>query len=104
MSDGQRGEKGVLASTLHLTDDQIASLTPGRPPMVGAVVNGPLTPERLADLPVASTPSPCATSGFARYDRDDARYTDDERASATSEASLDFTATGLLAFALTARG
>ena len=29
VSDGQRGEKGVLASTLHLTDDQIAKVKAG---------------------------------------------------------------------------
>ncbi|MGW4945627.1 glycoside hydrolase family 9 protein [Actinoplanes sp. NPDC004185] len=86
--------------------DQIAGLTTGSPApgMTGAVVNGPNKAERIHELIETGRDSACATEGFAAYDRDDVHYTDDEQVSATTEPSIDFTATGMLAFALTARG
>ena len=85
--------------------DQIASLTEGSPApgMAGAVVNGPNRSERIQELAGQGKESGCSTADFAEFDRDDARYTDDELVSATTEPSIDFTATGMLAFALTAR-
>jgi endoglucanase len=86
--------------------DQIASLTTGSPApgMTGAVVNGPNKAERIDELIRREGRNPCSTTSFAAFDRDDAHYTDDEQVSANTEPSIDFTATGMLAFALTARG
>jgi hypothetical protein len=86
--------------------DQIASLTPGSPApgMAGAVVNGPNKAERIHELIRQKSRKPCSTTSFEAYDRDDAHYVDDEQVSANTEPSIDFTATGMLAFALTARG
>jgi endoglucanase len=85
--------------------DQIASLTAGAAAsgMVGAVVNGPNAAKRIHELIADPSPSPCGSDTFAVYDRDDTHYTDDVRVSANTEPSIDFTATGLLAFALTAK-
>jgi hypothetical protein len=84
--------------------DQIASLTApgGGLSMTGAVVNGPNTAARIRELLPEAATSPCATGQFGPYNRADADYVDDVRVSANSEPSIDFTATGLLAFALTA--
>ena len=73
--------------------DQIATLTPGV--LAGAVVNGPNDATRVEDL-LTGDPS----SSFTDFDRPDAMYVDDLRISATNEPSIDFTATGLLAFVL----
>lgn len=86
--------------------DQIATLA-GNPEttagMVGAVVNGPNHADRVHAILADPRPSPCASNTFAPFDRDDTHYVDDMRVSANNEPSIDFTATGLLAFALTAR-
>ena len=88
--------------------DQIATLAGSPavgPGMVGAVVNGPNTADRVRRLltEAGGTPGRCSTDDFARFDRDDAHYVDDSRVSANSEPAIDFTATGLLAFALIAQ-
>ena len=81
--------------------DQIADLTKEES---GGVVNGPNTAERVRELAVAARPSVCTTGKFAPFDRGDAGYTDNVSVSATTEPAIDFTATGLYAFTLTARG
>ncbi|GAA2503181.1 glycoside hydrolase family 9 protein [Winogradskya humida] len=83
--------------------DQIASLAGTSARMTGAVVNGPNDADRVHELLDDPEPSPCATGSLAAFDRDDAHYVDDTRVSATNEPSIDFTATGLLAFALISR-
>ncbi|GIF15440.1 hydrolase [Actinoplanes teichomyceticus] len=80
--------------------DQIATLT--RTPMTGAVVNGPNTAERVESLELAQARTLCSAGAYTRFDRPDAQYLDDMRISATNEPSIDFTATGMLAFALAA--
>ncbi|MFC3992895.1 glycoside hydrolase family 9 protein [Actinoplanes siamensis] len=80
--------------------DQIGTLT--GTPVTGAVVNGPNTAGRVESLEDEAPGSLCSRRSYAEFDRDDAQYTDDMRVSATNEPSLDFTATGMLAFALTA--
>jgi hypothetical protein len=83
--------------------DQIASLAANPATglgMVGAVVNGPNSADRVRELLDDPRPSPCANGDFTAFDRNDAHYVDDMRISATNEPSIDFTATGLLAFAL----
>ena len=86
--------------------DQIATLTRTAATttgMVGAVVNGPNSAGRVHQLLADTEPARCTGDTFTMFDRDDAHYVDDMRISATTEPSIDFTATGLLAFALTAR-
>jgi hypothetical protein len=86
--------------------DQIANLAAGPGTavgMLGAVVNGPNNAARVHELLAGQRPSPCATDAFAAFDRDDTHYVDDMRVSANNEPSIDFTATGLLAFALMAK-
>jgi hypothetical protein len=76
---------------------------PPAPAMTGAVINGPNKADRIHELIKQDRQSPCSTNAFALYDRDDAHDTDDEQVSANTEPSIDFTATSMLAFALTAR-
>jgi endoglucanase len=80
--------------------DQIADLTREES---GGVVNGPNAAERVRELSVAAPPSDCTAGTFAPFDRSDAGYTDSVSVSATTEPAIDFTATGLYAFTLTAR-
>jgi hypothetical protein len=80
--------------------DQIGSLT--RTSMTGGVVNGPNAADRIEFLESQTPVSLCSDGSYAEFDRDDAQYVDDMRVSATNEPSLDFTATGMLAFALAA--
>jgi endoglucanase len=72
----------------HCPQHQVAnltgSLTGGREVLVGGVVNG--------------------RNRFAAFDRADARFLDDVRAWPSVEPAIDFTATGMLAFALAAAG
>ncbi|MBU2669900.1 glycoside hydrolase family 9 protein [Actinoplanes bogorensis] len=83
--------------------DQIATLTRTEVPglsMAGAVVNGPNRADRVRLLQTTNGPATCRNDALARFDRDDVRFTDDSRISANTEPSIDFSATGLLAFAL----
>lgn len=82
--------------------DQIATLTENPTAMLGAVVNGPNKADRVHELLTDPRPSTCAAGSLAQFDRDDAHYVDDMRISANNEPAIDFTATGMLAFALTA--
>ncbi|MGK5684900.1 glycoside hydrolase family 9 protein [Actinoplanes sp. URMC 104] len=85
--------------------DQIATLTrtgAAGLSMAGAVVNGPNSAGRVNELQATSGPVTCRTDAFAAFDRPDAHYADDSRVSANTEPSIDFGATGLLAFALLA--
>ncbi|WP_250008938.1 glycoside hydrolase family 9 protein [Actinoplanes sp. M2I2] len=86
--------------------DQIAGLTETGVEglsMTGAVVNGPNRADRVHELQSTSGPATCRNDAFAAFDRDDAHYADDSRISANTEPSIDFSATGLLAFALMGR-
>ncbi|WP_436523118.1 glycoside hydrolase family 9 protein [Actinoplanes sp. HUAS TT8] len=82
--------------------DQIGTLT--RTSLTGAVVNGPNTAGRVESLEEETPDSLCSDGSYEEFDRDDAQYVDDMRVSATNEPALDFTATGMLAFALAAAG
>lgn len=97
---------GAGGADPRCSHDQIASLTPrvGEPAVAGGVVNGPNTAKRVNEILATDAKSSCVNDAFRAFDRDDARYTDDTLVSATSEPSIDFTATGVLAFALTIRG
>jgi hypothetical protein len=85
--------------------DQIANLTTTAEglSMTGAVVNGPNQADRVNELQATSGPATCRNDAFAEFDRDDTHYADDSRISANTEPSIDFSATGLLAFALMGR-
>ena len=85
----------------HCPEHQAANLT-GRQ-LTGAAVNGPNGASRFAELNRFPTMRTCVTDGFARFDGHDARFLDDVGAWQSVEPADDFTATALLAFALTSR-
>ncbi|MCY1142196.1 glycoside hydrolase family 9 protein [Actinoplanes sp. Pm04-4] len=94
---------GVGTTYPRCPHDQIATLTRTEEPgltMTGAVVNGPNKADRVHELQATSGPATCRNDAFAPFDRDDTHFTDDSRISANTEPSIDFSATGLLAFAL----
>jgi endoglucanase len=93
----------------HCPQHQVAnlagSLTGGRHVLVGAVVNGPNGAENFEDIGIPDGARTCPVDGrnrFAAFDRPDARLLDDVRAWPSVEPAIDFTSTGMLAFALTA--
>jgi endoglucanase len=90
----------------HCPQHQVAnlagSLTGGRRVLVGAVVNGPNGAENFEDIGIPDGARACPVDGrnrFAAFDRADARYLDDVRAWPSVEPAIDFTSTGMLAFA-----
>ncbi len=84
----------------HCPHDQIANLSPaGSLALGGGVINGPNLANRVLELSSTAGPSDCSAGAFAPYDRDDSRYADSVVLSATTEPAIDFTATGLYAFA-----
>jgi endoglucanase len=93
----------------HCPQHQVAnlagSLTGGRDVLVGAVVNGPNGAENFEDLGIPDGARACPVDGrnrFGAFDRPDARFLDDVRAWPSVEPAIDFTSTGMLAFALAA--
>jgi endoglucanase len=95
----------------HCPQHQVAnlagSLTGGRRVLVGAVVNGPNGAENFEDIAIPDGARACPVGGgnrFAAFDRPDARYLDNVRAWPSVEPAIDFTSTGMLAFALEATG
>ncbi|BCJ44728.1 hydrolase [Actinoplanes ianthinogenes] len=78
--------------------DQIGTLTGMS--MTGGVVNGPNAADRVESLERETPETLCSAGSYADFDRPDAQYADDMRVSATNEPSIDFTAAGMLAFAL----
>jgi hypothetical protein len=97
---------GVGSTYPQCPHDQIATLTKGPASglrMTGAVINGPNSADRVHQLLENQETGSCTGGSLVRFDRDDAHYVDDMRISANNEPSIDFTATGLLAFALMAQ-
>jgi endoglucanase len=96
----------------HCPQHQVAnlsgSLTGGRKVIVGAVVNGPNGADNFDDLgtiPDGGKDCPgTGTNPFAPFDRTDSRYLDDVASWPSVEPAIDFTSTGMLAFALSSRG
>ncbi|MCG8919160.1 glycoside hydrolase family 9 protein [Actinokineospora sp. PR83] len=82
-------------------EHQIANLT-GRE-LTGAAVNGPNRADRFTELNRFPTMRPCASEDSTRFDGHGARFVDDVGAWQSVEPADDFTATALLAFALTSR-
>src|SRR4029450_1255969 len=94
----------------HCPQHQVAnlagSLTGGREVLVGAVVNGPNGAENFEDIGIPDGARACPVDGrnpFPPFDRAAARYLDDVRAWPSVEPAIDFTSTGMLAFALMSR-
>ncbi|MFI6095747.1 glycoside hydrolase family 9 protein [Lentzea sp. NPDC051213] len=79
-------------------EHQAANLT--GEPLIGAAVNGPNQADKFAELNRFPTMRACAVPDFAAFDGHDARYVDDVGAWQSVEPADDFTATGLLYFAL----
>jgi len=89
----------------HQVANLAGSLTGGRDVLVGAVVNGPNGAENFEDIGIPDGARACPVDGrnrYAAFDRPDARYLDDVRAWPSVEPAIDFTSTGMLAFALAA--
>jgi endoglucanase len=89
----------------HQVANLAGSLTGGRNVLVGAVVNGPNGAENFEDIGIPDGARACPVDGvnrFAAFDRPDARFLDDVRAWPSVEPAIDFTSTGMLAFALAA--
>jgi endoglucanase len=91
----------------HQVSNLAGSNTGGRKVVVGAVVNGPNGASNFEDLGIPDGANVCPVDGvnkFAAYDTAESRYLDDVRAWPSSEPAIDFTSTGMLAFALASRG
>ncbi|WP_329049097.1 glycoside hydrolase family 9 protein [Amycolatopsis sp. NBC_01488] len=86
----------------HCPEHQAANLT--GEPLAGAAVNGPNQAKKFAELNHFPTMRACAVPDFARFDGHGARYLDDVGAWQSVEPADDFTATGLLYFALASAG
>jgi hypothetical protein len=104
-------DAGDFVKFTHCPQHQVAnlagSLTGGREVLVGAVVNGPNGAENFEDIGIPDGARACPVDGrnrFAAFDRADARFLDDVRAWPSVEPAIDFTSTGMLAFALAAAG
>jgi endoglucanase len=89
----------------HQVANLAGSLSGGRQVLVGAVVNGPNGADNFEDIGIPDGARACPVDGrnrFAAFDRADARFLDDVRAWPSVEPAIDFTSTGMLAFALAA--
>ena len=99
---------GEGTAFLHCPQHQVAnlagSLTGGREVLVGAVVNGPNGAENFEDIGIPDGAGPARSTGgtVCGLRPADARYLDDVRAWPSVEPAIDFTSTGMLAFALAA--
>ncbi len=95
----------------HCPQHQVAnlagSLNGGTRVVTGAVVNGPNGAANFEFIGIPDGANACPADGnnrFAPYDTTESRYLDDVRAWPSSEPAIDFTSTGMLAFALTSKG
>ena len=80
------------------------SLTGGPDVALGAIVNGPNGSDQFEDLGVPDGANACPVDGvdrFAAFDTRASTFLDDVAAWPSDEPADDFTATGILAFALT---
>jgi len=92
---------GIGTTFPRCPEHQAANLTGDTP--TGAVVNGPNAATRFTELNAFEGMKPCAVTDFAPYDGHVARYLDHVGAWQSVEPAIDFTSTGLLAFALSTR-
>jgi hypothetical protein len=95
---------GLGTTFPHCPQDQIANLSghlDGTPPLhLGGVTDGPGTADEFTDLGIPAGARACSVPGFSAYDGRGFRYMDDVRAWPSVEPADDYTATALLAFAL----
>jgi hypothetical protein len=87
----------------HQVSNLAGSNTGGRKVVAGAVVNGPNGAGNFEYLGIPDGANACPVDGvnpYADYDTAESRYLDDVRAWPSSEPAIDFTSTGMLAFAL----
>ncbi|MFD9732884.1 glycoside hydrolase family 9 protein [Umezawaea sp. NPDC059074] len=92
---------GIGTTFPRCPEHQGANLTGDTP--TGAVVNGPNAATQFTELNAFEGMKPCTVNDFEPYDGHDARYVDHVGAWQSVEPAIDFTSTGLLAFALSAR-
>ena len=95
---------GVGQTFPHCPQDQIANLSgslDGTPPVhAGGVTDGPAVRGTFSGLGVPDGARACHVSGFATFDGHGVRYLDDVQSWPSVEPADDYTATALLAFAL----
>jgi endoglucanase len=87
----------------HQVANLAGSLTGGPDVAVGAIVNGPNGSDQFEDLGVPDGAKACPVDGvdrFAPYDTRTSTFLDDVAAWPSDEPADDFTASGILAFAL----
>jgi hypothetical protein len=87
----------------HQVANLAGSLTGGRNVAVGAIVNGPNGSDQFEDLGVPDGANACPADGVDRFKAFDTRtstFLDEVAAWPSDEPADDFTATGILAFAL----
>lgn len=87
----------------HQVANLVGSRTGGYAVAVGGVVNGPNGVDQFADLGVPASARACPVSGndpFAAFDTSTSAYRDDVASWPSVEPADDFTATGILAYAL----
>jgi endoglucanase len=87
----------------HQVANLAGSLTGGPNVAVGAIVNGPNGSDQFEDLGVPDGANACPVDGvdrFAPFDTRTSTFLDDVAAWPSDEPADDFTATGILAFAL----
>jgi endoglucanase len=87
----------------HQVANLAGSLTGGARVAVGAIVNGPNGSDQFEDLGVPDGAAACPVDGidrFAAFDGQGSTFLDDVAAWPSDEPADDFTASGILAFAL----
>jgi endoglucanase len=87
----------------HQVANLAGSLTGGHQVIIGAVVNGPNGADQFTDLGVPDGAAACPGDGidrFKAFDTHQAKFLDNVAAWPSDEPADDFTATGILAYAL----
>ena len=99
---------GVGSVFPHCPQDQIANLSgtlDGSPPVhAGGVTDGPAVRGTFSGLGIPDGARACHVGGFSTFDGHAVRYLDDVQSWPSVEPADDYTATALLAFALSAAG
>lgn len=97
------GAGSVFPTCLHHQIANLAGSLGGKPPiLLGAVVNGPSTPEEFEGMGRLEGQRRCPAGGgnpFAAFDGRGSKYVDDTGAWASVEPAIDYTALSVLLFA-----
>lgn len=98
------GAGTTFPKCLHHQIANLAGSLAGKPPiLLGAVVNGPSTPDEFGDLGLLDMQRRCPATDanpFARFDGDGARYLHDTAAYPSVEPAIDYTVLSVLLFAM----